>query len=165
MFKIIGRIILLAKKFFQRYLWSKCQKAMMAKCGHKVLIANGCDLTYENLYIGSDVYLGPFTYIIAPFAKVFIGNHIMFGPNVTLIAGNHNTSNRKKYMIDLAEEKPDKYSDINIKDDVWIGANSIILSGVTIGKGAVIGAGSVVAKDVGEFEIWAGNPAKKIKER
>ena len=54
---------------------------------------------------------------------------------------------------------------IIFEDDVWIGANAIILSGVTIGEGAIIGAGSVVTKNVEPYTIFAGNPAKKIKMR
>ena len=52
-----------------------------------------------------------------------------------------------------------------IGHDVWIGENSIIKAGITIGNGAVIGAGSVVTKDVGAYEIWAGNPARLIRAR
>jgi len=52
-----------------------------------------------------------------------------------------------------------------IQNDVWIGNNSLIKSGVTIKNGAVIGMGSVVTKDVGAYEIWAGNPAKLIRKR
>jgi len=52
-----------------------------------------------------------------------------------------------------------------IEDDVWIGQGSIILSGITIGRGAIIAAGSVVTKDVPSYEIHAGVPAKKIKDR
>ena len=60
-----------------------------------------------------------------------------------------------------------KYEDFTtiIEDYVWIGTRAIILPGVRIGKGAVIGAGSVVTKDVGEYEFVAGNPAKFIKRR
>lgn len=61
------------------------------------------------------------------------------------------------------EYNPYKYTKIG--NDVWIGCNSMIKSGVTIGDGAVIGMGSVVTHDVGAYEIWAGNPAKMIKKR
>lgn len=54
---------------------------------------------------------------------------------------------------------------INIHSDVWVGANAIILPGVTVGVGAVIGAGSVVTHDIPPYEIWGGNPAKKIRNR
>jgi acetyltransferase-like isoleucine patch superfamily enzyme len=56
-------------------------------------------------------------------------------------------------------------SKIVVKDDVWIGLGSTVLSGVTIGSGSIIAAGSVVTKDVEEYSIYAGNPAKKIKQR
>lgn len=54
---------------------------------------------------------------------------------------------------------------IIVGHDVWIGANAIVLSGVSIGTGAVVGAGSVVTKSIPPYEIWAGNPAKKIRDR
>lgn len=54
---------------------------------------------------------------------------------------------------------------IIIEDDVWIGANSVILPGVTIKKGAVVGAGSVVTKDVPSYAVVCGNPARVIKYR
>mgnify|MGYP003647347507 CR=1 FL=1 len=52
-----------------------------------------------------------------------------------------------------------------IKNDVWIGSNALIKSGVVIGNGAVVGMGSVVTKDIGDYEIWGGNPAKLIRKR
>lgn len=57
------------------------------------------------------------------------------------------------------------HTQTKIGNDVWLGVRSIIKGGVTIGDGAVIGAGSVVTKDVGPYEIWAGNPAKLIRKR
>lgn len=59
----------------------------------------------------------------------------------------------------------DTYKRTKIGNDVWIGNNVLIKSGVSIGDGAVIGMGSVVTKDVGSYEIWAGDPAKKIRNR
>ena len=76
---------------------------------------------------------------------------------VTLITNNHpcNPLTLDKW-VDI--KKP-----IVIEDDVWIGANSIIMGNVTIGKGAMIGAGSVVAKSIPAGEVWAGNPARFIE--
>ena len=58
-----------------------------------------------------------------------------------------------------------EYPPVRIEDDVWIGARAIILAGITIGKGAIIGAGAVVTKDVSPYAICVGNPARVIKYR
>ena len=65
----------------------------------------------------------------------------------------------------FSEHEFDPFIRTKIGHDVWIGENSIIKAGITIGNGAVIGAGSVVTKDVGAYEIWAGNPARLIRSR
>ncbi|WP_302291787.1 DapH/DapD/GlmU-related protein [Barnesiella intestinihominis] len=54
---------------------------------------------------------------------------------------------------------------VTIEDDVFIGMNAIICNSVTIGRGAVVGAGAVVTKDIPPYQIWAGNPARHIKDR
>lgn len=93
--------------------------------------------------------------------NVEIGNYVMMGPNVSIYTKNHKTSLEKPMIFQGFEEA----KKVIIKDDVWIGSNVIILPGVTIESGAIIGAGSVVTKDVLKNTIVAGNPAKVIKER
>ena len=66
-----------------------------------------------------------------------------------------------KSKLPLTEYAP--YWNLSIGRDVWIGSGSVILSGIEIGDGAIVAAGSVVTKSVGKYEIWAGNPAKFIK--
>lgn len=82
----------------------------------------------------------------------------MFGSNVTIITGNHRTDIIGKTMISVTinEKLPENDENVVINDDVWIGANAIILKGVTIGKGSVVGAGSVVTKDVPKYSIVGG---------
>lgn len=63
------------------------------------------------------------------------------------------------------ENDYDWHTHTKIGNDVWLGIRTIVLGGVTIADGAVIGAGSVVTKDVGPYEIWAGNPARFIRKR
>lgn len=58
-----------------------------------------------------------------------------------------------------------RLGEVHIEDDVFIGLNVIICNSVTIGKGSIIGAGSVVTKDIPPYQVWAGNPARFIKER
>jgi acetyltransferase-like isoleucine patch superfamily enzyme len=66
---------------------------------------------------------------------------------------------------DLMRHQPSNEAEVIIGNDVWIGANSILLKGVKISDGAVVGAGSVVTRSIPSYEIWAGIPAKKISER
>jgi maltose O-acetyltransferase len=94
-------------------------------------------------------------------AVLVIGNHVQTGPNVSIYAYNHAFENKIEYF----DKQGYVDADVIIKDDVWIGANTVILPGVTIGKGCIIGAGAVVTKDLPEYSICVGNPAKPIKYR
>ena len=89
----------------------------------------------------------------------------MFGPNVTIMGGDHNTKKIGKYMFDVEEKLPENDLPIVIKDDVWIGTGSIILKGVTIEEGSIIAAGSLVNKNVPPYTIVGGIPAKILKAR
>ena len=92
-----------------------------------------------------------------------------------MLGGNHRTDWATTFPFghifteDLGGESikghPRSNGDVTIGNDVWIGRNATIMSGLTIGNGAVIAANSTVVKDVGAYEIWGGNPAKKIKDR
>jgi len=92
--------------------------------------------------------------------KITIGNDVMIASNVVMRAANHGIEKKQKMYLQTYDE-----GKIIIEDDVWIGANVIILKNVTISKGAVIGAGSVVTKDVPSYAVAAGNPAKVLRYR
>ena len=101
-----------------------------------------------------------------------IGNYVSIASNVWFIlGGNHQMNTYSNYpiasmFIDLCPEKDAQTKGkIIIEDEVWIGANVTILSGIKIGKGAIIAAGSVVTKDVPSYSIIGGNPAKIIRYR
>jgi maltose O-acetyltransferase len=89
----------------------------------------------------------------------------MFGPYITIIAGNHNTAEIGRFMFDVTEKRPGDDRDVIIEDDVWVGTRAVILRGVTIGRGSIVAAGSVVTKSVPPYAIVAGCPAKVIKCR
>ena len=102
--------------------------------------------------------------------KLIIGNYCSIAPNVQfVVASEHSYKTISTYPFKVKrmgeEFEASSKGDIIIGDDVWIGLNSIILSGVTIGQGAIIAAGSVVTKDVPPYAIAGGNPAKIIKYR
>ena len=93
--------------------------------------------------------------------EIIIGDHVMIGPNVVMRSSNHRYDDLKKPR-QLQGHVPGV---IRIEDDVWIGANAVILSGVTIRRGAIIAAGAVVTKDVDSYAIVGGVPARLIKKR
>lgn len=100
-------------------------------------------------------------------AAIFSSNSIKIGNNVLLGGGTkiYDTDfHGVNYLNRYTSEEKVATSPVIIEDYVFVGAHTIILKGVHIGKGAVIGAGSVVTKNIPENEIWAGNPAKFIRK-
>lgn len=96
------------------------------------------------------------------YGHALIGENVMIAPHVMLAGGYHNTS---RTDIPIMLQGDGSKGPIIIEDDVWIGANTVIMDGVTIGKGSVIGAGSVVTKNIEPYKIAFGNPAKISKSR
>ncbi len=114
---------------------------------------------------------GPNTQLYSKINSIKIGKFCSIARGVTFQEYNHRISNISTYMINSKFLKKDIHSDIeskgdiNICNDVWIGAHSVILSGVKIGNGSVISANSVVTKDIPPYAIVGGCPAKIIKFR
>ena len=131
------------------------------KCGDYFYAHTGVTILYpQNVTIGERVSLNRNTMITAK-APISIGNHVLIGPNVVINSGNHGHADKNTTM----DCQPHTLSPIWIEDDVWIGANCVILSGVTLGKGSIVAAGAVVTKNVEPYTIVGGVPAKKIGER
>lgn len=113
---------------------------------------------------------GPNTFIGSSINDIQIGNFTSIASGVKIIEYNHsieNLSTSRLLKLIEGDQKIDYWSkgEITIGSDVWIGFNSIILSGVTIGNGAIIAAGSIVTKDVPAYSIVGGNPSKLISYR
>lgn len=109
------------------------------------------------IVIGNQSRIGLGNTIIGP---VKIGNHVNLAQNIVVSGLNHNYSDPDKTIISQGVNT----SEIVIEDDVWIGANSVILAGITIGKHSIVGAGCVVIQDVPPYSIVVGNPGKIIKQ-
>lgn len=90
--------------------------------------------------------------------NLIIGNRVAIGPNVTLLTSSDPNNSRIRPYVKIQRGR------ILIEDDAWLGAGSIIMPDITIGTGAVVGAGSVVTKNVEPYHIVAGVPAKTIKK-
>ena len=120
------------------------------------------------LIVGKNTYVGGATISCAQ--KISIGNNVQIAWGVVLIDHNSHSLDYRVRRNDLPDQKNGNkewnqvsIKNIDIEDDVWIGLNSIVMKGVKIGRGAIIGAGSVVTKDVLEMTVVAGNPAVQIK--
>ena len=114
-----------------------------------------CDYGY-NIEIG-DNFFANFNFVVLDVGKVRIGNNVQIAPNVGLYTAGHPLhpdSRNSGYEYGI---------DITIGDNVWIGGSVCVMPGVTIGNNAVIGAGSVVTKDIPENAIAVGNPARVLR--
>lgn len=135
-------------------------KRLFRMCGRQVNVEQGA-----NFYTGWEVEIGDHSSLgircRVPF-NLKVGKDVMMGPDVIVIGENHQFANCD---LPMRLQGYKEYPPVRIEDDVWIGARVIILPGLKIGRGAIIGAGSVVTRDVPSYAICAGNPARIIRFR
>jgi acetyltransferase-like isoleucine patch superfamily enzyme len=125
---------------------------------HSIIESYSCiNNAVGDVVIGDYTRIGIHNTIIGP---VCIGSHVNLAQGITVTALNHNFEDKEKRI----DEQGITTKPIIIGDDVWIGANAVILPGVTIGKHCVVAAGAVVTKDVPDNTIVGGVPAKEIKK-
>ena len=146
-----------------------CLSLQGIKLGNRVTIGKYAIIRPSNIYggpigegltMGDNSNIGPYNYIGCS-GKITIGNNVMLAPRVSIYAENHVFDHPEILIRDQGVEK----KEVIIEDDCWIAANSILLAGVTIGKGSVVAAGSVVTENVPPYSVVAGVPAKRIKSR
>ena len=133
-------------------------KFYMSQCGHNCNIQKQTTFS-SRCKIGDNSGIGRYSTLYGP---VTIGNNVMMGPYCTIYTQNHAYGDLSRPM-NTQGFTPEEA--VYIGDDVWIGGHCIILPGVQIGQGAIIGAGSVVTRDVPSYAIVGGNPAQIIKYR
>lgn len=130
------------KLFGSQYYWDK---------GKSTIVVNP-----RKIFIGKNSPVGRYGGYFQGGGKIYIGNYVQFGPNVSLVSSNHDLYDHYK-VVDG--------SPIIIEDYCWVGMNSVITAGVTLGPRTVVGAGSIVTKSFPEgYCVIAGIPAKKIKD-
>lgn len=112
------------------------------------------------LVMGEHSSIGPYGYVGCS-GKIVIGKNVMFGPKCSLFAENHNFSDTR---TDIKNQGVNQKG-ITIEDDCWIGSNVIILDGVTIGRGSVIGAGTIVTKDIPAGSVVVDKKNKLLRRR
>lgn len=111
----------------------------------------------KNITLGNDLYIN-FGCTLLDCGQITIGNNTLLGPNVSMYSANHSLDAEERIAGALIPEP------ITIGNRVWIGGGTTILSGVTIGDDSVIGAGSVVTRDIPAGVVAAGNPCKVIRK-
>lgn len=158
--KIAYMISRVWEKFKKEYLLNQFQSV-----GKNCYLGQGLKLTPKNISLGNHVSIGAGSVIQSAHGKIIIGNHVMLGPNVHIHGGNHIFNEIGCYMDEASEKKPGQDGSIIIEDDVWIGSCSIILKGVHIGKGSVIGGGTIVTKDVPPYSIYTNKIEPIIRRR
>ncbi len=119
------------------------QQPVMVVCGSNVTIGNNC-------------YFNAGTTLLDDY-KIVIGNNVLISPNVTIITTGHPLHPEMRMHGEMYSAA------VTIEDDAWIGACVTLLPGVTIGRGAMVGAGSVVTKDVPPMTVAVGNPCKVLR--
>lgn len=132
-------------------------REIIGKIGSRFVVHSPfrCDLGF-NISIGEN-FVGNFNLTILDEAEVTIGDNVFIGPNTTICTIIH-SENIEQRNSGIMRAEP-----VVIESNVWIASDAVILPGVTIGDGAVIGAGSVVTKDVAPATIVAGNPARFLR--
>ncbi|CAM1511801.1 Fc.00g093140.m01.CDS01 [Cosmosporella sp. VM-42] len=133
-------------------------KKLIGHIGERVDIDPPFRVDYGcNISIGNDFYAN-FNMVILDCAIVTIGDRTKFGPGVSIFAATNPTAVQgRRDHIDYSKE-------VSIGSDCWIGGNTVILPGVTIGDGVTVGAGSVVTKDIPRYSIAVGSPARVIRK-
>lgn len=139
---------------YSYYAKKKIQKLMQNRLPQSSTILSPLYIDRANcVTIGNNVFIN-YGFNCVARGGIIIEDNVMIAPNVTILTTNHDYHNRNILYC----------KKVHIKDNAWIGSGSIILPGVTIGVNSVVGAGSVVTKDVENDCVVAGNPARIIKK-
>lgn len=145
--------LFVGKLFYWRYFLK------FRSYGRVVQIARGCIFVNPSeLHIGNEVYIGPRAYISC--YKMSIGSSVLIGPNFTALCDDHIRTQDKTLW---ATRSVKNRMPITIGNDVWIGANVVVLKGVTLGDGCTVAAGAVVTKDVEPGAVVGGVPACPLR--
>ena len=161
----------LCRKFNQMDEYDKNRQPIIQEfignIGNKYYLQGPIQFNYgSHTFIGNNFFAN-FNFIVMDDARIYIGDNVMFGPNVSLMETNHPLIVEER----IAMKYPDghvsvsEYADeIHIGNNVWIAANVVVIGGVHIGDGAVIGAGSVVTRDIPAGYVAFGSPCKAVRK-
>ena len=141
----------------------------LKKCGKTSFISKNCCFQGgKNISVGERCHIGQGAFFVSTRANIIIKDDVVFGPFVMIYTGDHPLDILGKHISEISDK--DKTSgrydeDVLIESGCWIGARAIILKGVKIGRGSVVGAGSIVTKSIPPYSIYTGVPSKKVRSR
>ncbi len=137
----------------------KYMKEVFAECGENCYIELPFYANWggHHVHFGSNIYAN-FELTLVDDGEIFVGDCVLFGPHVTVATANHPVN------PELRAKSYQYNKDVHIGRNVWIGANTVIVPGVTIGENCVIGAGSVVTKDIPPNTVAVGTPCRVLRE-
>lgn len=146
--------------FFGHWFRTAVARYMLRSCGSGVRIAPGARFgSGACVTLGNNSNLSRNCWLLG---DITIGDNVVMAPEVIILTSNHDFISTAQPIISQGQQE---IKPVVIGDDVWIGVRAIILPGVKVGSHSIIGAGSIVTKDVPEWAIVAGNPARVIKYR
>ena len=150
----LGKISLHIRRFLGSHIFSSCGNKLVVE--NHAYFGNGRDFR-----VGNEIGIGVNFKSLNRIVK--IGNYLMMAEDVLFLGGGHKYD---RLDIPMCHQNAEPKTPLEIEDDVWIGARAMILPGCKhIGKGVIIGAGAVVTKDIPDYAIVGGNPAKILKYR
>ena len=137
----------------------KYMKEIFAECGENCYIELPFRANWggHHLHFGNNIYANSNLTLVDD-GHIYVGDKVMFGPNVSIATANHPIN------AELRGRGLQYNKDVYIEENVWIGANVAIVPGVHIGKNTIIGAGSVVTKDIPENVVAVGNPCRVLRK-
>lgn len=143
--------------FFFPWIRRKLVESFLLECGSNARVKHNCDIS-PFIKIGDNSEFGQRCLI---HSDVSIGSHVIMGPDVKIYSRNHIFESIDVPIATQGKEG----SPTSIGDDVWLGANAVILPGVRVGSHSIIAAGAIVSKDIPEYAVVGGNPAEIIRFR
>jgi acetyltransferase-like isoleucine patch superfamily enzyme len=142
------------------YYWRLFSK--LKSYGNNVILSiGGFVKNPQELQLGSNVFISRNFHISA--YKMVIGDNVMIGPNLLAECNDHIYDQVGKTMWETRNEK--NHEGIVIENDVWMGGNVVLTKGINVGEGCIVGAGSVVTKNIPPYSIAVGVPCKPLKSR
>lgn len=162
--KIIAAVLYGFHSIWDRFVLQPLYKSRLGYCGKNVTIRNLESLpssALSRVYLHDNVVMKSFS-MISLSGKFIMKKNSGASSGLMIITGNHQRNIGNWFISGALDHKLDIEQDVIVEEDVWLGANVILLSGVKIGRGATVGAGSVCMRSVPPYAIVMGNPAKIV---